>query len=163
MRATAACARSAPSVGLKSNSRGLLPFGIFERSRDFSEIAGMKSGRPIIFIVDDDASVRRALRRLVRSWGWEAQAFASADEFLKAWSPGLSGCLILDVRLPGMSGLELQERLLAQGANLPIIFITAHGDHQAEVRGRQAGAIAFLYKPFDEASLREALRAALAL
>lgn len=123
----------------------------------------MKGGRPIIFIVDDDPSVRRALRRLVQSWGWEAQTFASADEFLGVWSPRLQGCLILDVRLPGMSGLELQERLVAQGASLPIIFITAHGDQHAEIRGRQAGAVAFLYKPFDEASLKEALRAALAL
>ena len=122
-----------------------------------------KGRRPIIFIVDDDPSVRRALRRLVRSWGWDAETFASADDFLSAWSPTLRGCLILDVRLPGMSGVELQQRLATEGARLPIIFITAHGDRQAEARGRQAGAIAFLYKPFDEAALKEALRTALAL
>jgi FixJ family two-component response regulator len=88
----------------------------------------------------------------VESWGWEAQTFSSADEFLSVWSPTHEGCLILDVRLPGMSGLELQERLVAQGIRLPIIFITAHGDRQAEARGRQAGAIAFLYKPFERSS-----------
>jgi FixJ family two-component response regulator len=119
----------------------------------------VKGERPIIFIVDDDPSVRRALRRLVRSWGWDAQTFASADEFLSAWSPAQGGCLILDVRLPGMSGLELQELLEAAGARLPIILITAHGDRQAEARGRHA--VAFLYKPFDELALKEALRKAL--
>ena len=115
---------------------------------------------PVISVVDDDASIRRALRRLLQSAGYVVEAFASAYEFLASASRGRSACLILDIRLDGMTGFELQERLAADRSAIPIIFITAHDDAPTRERVQQAGAAAFLPKPFDAAALLAAVESA---
>ncbi|HEX3561086.1 MAG TPA: response regulator [Pyrinomonadaceae bacterium] len=117
----------------------------------------------VIAIVDDDESVRQALRRLINSVGFKVETFASAEEFLSsARAPG-PDCLILDVRLPGMSGLELQSRLVAANYQLPIIFISAYDDGQTRLRALAAGAIELLPKPFSAEALFEAINSALTL
>jgi FixJ family two-component response regulator len=122
----------------------------------------MREGRPTVFVVDDDASVRRGLERLLRSAGYRAETFASAREFLQRGDPEGAGCLVLDVRMPGQSGLELHEVLATAGVALPVIFITGHGDIPMAVRAIQSGAVDFLPKPFDDEALLEAVRQALA-
>jgi FixJ family two-component response regulator len=114
---------------------------------------------PIVFAVDDDASMREALSRLFRSIGMRAQIFASAEEFLTCKRPDAPACLVLDVRLPGLSGLELQ-RELAELA-IPIIFITGHGDIQMSVEAMKAGAVEFLTKPFRDQMLLDSIRQAI--
>src|SRR5262249_6156207 len=109
---------------------------------------GMKRPENLVFVVEDDASMRTALKNLLRSVGLEAHLFATADEFLKYDRPNLPSCLILDVRLPGLSGLDLQRELSAKHIHIPIIFITAHGDIPMSVRAMKAGAVEFLTKPF---------------
>lgn len=121
----------------------------------------MSESAPLVYIVDDDPSVRRALVRLIRAAGFDVTAFASAQEFLSAPLAERPCCLVLDVRLPGVSGLELQEQLASSGRHLPIIFITGHGDIPMSVRAMKAGAIDFLVKPFHEKELLEAIRAAI--
>ena len=113
-----------------------------------------------IFLVEDDASVRRALKRLVRSFGYEVDAFASAREMLNTLSTAAPDCLIVDVQMPGLNGLDLQHHLATAGYKLPIIYITAHDDAQAYQRAMQAGAVAFLQKPFSDEVLLEAIHAA---
>jgi FixJ family two-component response regulator len=115
----------------------------------------------IISIVDDDQSVRQSLASLLRSVGFAVRAFGSAEDFLKAGQPGATGCLLLDLRMPGMSGLELQQQLAAAGVRVPIVFLTAHGDEEARARALRAGAVAFLTKPFSENALLDAVRVAL--
>src|SRR5690349_611507 len=115
------------------------------------------AGAPLISIVDDDESVRDALKSLIDSVGFHAEPFRSGEEFLS--SPYLlqTDCLITDVRMPGMSGLELQERLNAAHSSIPVVFISAHDDDEARARGLRAGAVAFLQKPFSEDSLLGAI------
>jgi FixJ family two-component response regulator len=120
------------------------------------------SQAPVISIVDDDASVRVATDRLVRSLGYVAYTFGSADEFLRSPQASETSCLIADVQMPGMSGVELQSRLLAEGRRLPIIFVTAFPDENVRARALDAGAICFLTKPFDGSTLIRHLDAALA-
>ena len=115
-----------------------------------------------VHIVDDDPSVRGAVGRLIRSAGYRARAYASADEFLVRESSDGPGCLVLDLRMPGTDGLELQEKLVASGCELPIVFVTGHGDIPASVRAIKAGALDFLTKPFDDAALLDAIRRGLA-
>ena len=115
----------------------------------------------MISIVDDDPSVRRALRRLLRSLGYEVETFNSASDFFASQNQENMECLILDIHMSGMSGFELQQRLIEEGRNLPIIYITAHHDEQTRKRAVQSGAIAYLRKPFDDQSLIEAIRQAL--
>jgi FixJ family two-component response regulator len=122
----------------------------------------MSSDSPIVFVVDDDYRVREALSSLVASIGLEVAAFGSAQEFLESEKPDSPGCLVLDLQLPGTSGLELQ-RELANGHGPPIIFITGHGDIPSSVRAMKAGAVEFLPKPFGEEELLEAIDAAIAL
>ena len=105
--------------------------------------------KPIIAIVDDDDAVREATGSLVRSLGYSASMFASADEFLKSDEISNTSCLITDVRMPGLSGLDLQDRLIAQGHRIPIIFLTGYPDENVRARAMKAGAIAFLSKPFN--------------
>jgi len=114
-----------------------------------------------VYIIDDDESVRRALRRLVRSVGLKAETFATAEEFLRAPEQPPPGCLVLDVHLPGLSGLELQDQLATIGRRIPIVFITAYGEEKMRERALQAGAVAFLQKPFEEQSLLHAIAKAL--
>ena len=113
---------------------------------------------PLISVVDDDPSVRRALRRLLQSEGYAVEAFASAREFLDSSPVGRTACLVLDIRLDGMSGFELQERLVADRAPIPVIFITAHDDAQTRERAHHAGVAGYLPKPFDADPLLDAIR-----
>ena len=117
----------------------------------------MKSQAPtpeqIIYLVDDDEALRDSLAWLLESQGFKVAAFASAEDFLKAWRPEFNGCLLLDVRMPGMSGLELHERLRAQYSTLPIIFITGHGDVPMAVAALKKGAVDFIEKPFNDTEL----------
>ena len=110
-----------------------------------------------LFLVDDDASIRKAMRRFLSSVGFQVQAFSSAEEFLEFISPQATGCLILDVRLPGLTGLELQGRLLDMGSPLKVIFITAFADDKLRDRTFAMGAVAFFEKPVDDEKLLTAL------
>jgi len=115
----------------------------------------------VIAIVDDDLSVRRSLQRLIRSAGWNAESFASAQEFLARPGPGTPSCLVLDLRLPGLSGLDLQKRMAEIGLEIPIVFLTGHGNIPASVQAMKAGAVEFLTKPFDEEDLFQAIQEAI--
>jgi FixJ family two-component response regulator len=117
--------------------------------------------KPTVFIVDDDPSVRDSLELLLRSVGLDVRAYPSAQEFLEGAPPGAAGCLILDIRMPGMSGLDLQERCANAGFFLPVIFITGHGTVPMSVRAMRAGAIDFLEKPFEEQDLLNAIEKAI--
>jgi two-component system, LuxR family, response regulator FixJ len=117
--------------------------------------------RPTIFVVDDDAAVRDALKLLLRSVGQAVETFGSAQEFLEAYSEDRPGCLVLDIRMPGMSGLELQQRLNEKHSILPIIFITGHGDVPMAVEAMQAGAVDFIQKPFRDQDLIDRINQAL--
>ena len=121
----------------------------------------MPTVTPIVFIVDDDVSVRESLELLIQNEGWQAETFASAQEFLDHPRAALPNCLILDVSLPGLNGLELQQRVAAERTDMPIIFITGHGDIPMTVRAMKAGAIEFLTKPFSDEALLNAIRRAL--
>ena len=115
----------------------------------------------IVAIVDDDESVRRALQGLLKAVGLQAKAFASAEEFLDSGQQHNTGCLVTDIRMPGMSGLDLQARLNSQNCRIPTIFITAHGDANMRLQALRAGAVEFLAKPFSDDVLLENVRAAL--
>jgi FixJ family two-component response regulator len=115
----------------------------------------------LVAIVDDDDSIRSALQGLLKAVGLSSQAFASAEEFLKSGQQHQTACLITDIRMPGISGLELQTRLNTEHCRIPTIFITAHGDAQMRMRALRAGAAEFLAKPFDDEALLETVRAAL--
>ena len=119
----------------------------------------MAAERPVVFVVDDDPSMRDAMQDLVASVGLEARVFASAQEFLEAKRPDARGCLVLDVRLPGTSGLNFQQELVKAGIDLPVIFITGHGDIPMSVRAIKAGAVEFLTKPFRDQELLDAINA----
>ena len=114
-----------------------------------------------VFLVDDDASIRDALSLLISLKGLRASVFSSAEDFLAVYNPGWRGCLLTDLKMQGMSGLELQEVLQERGVDLPVVVLTAHGDDETRQRALQAGAIAFLGKPFRGDALLEAVRGAL--
>lgn len=126
-----------------------------------SETVTPSQDTPVVFVVDDDISVRESLELLIRHAGWRVETFASAREFLAR--PGVDGasCLVLDVSLPGLSGLELQQRVASDRADMPIVFITGHGDIPMTVRAMKAGAAEFLTKPFDDEVLLDAIRFAI--
>lgn len=115
----------------------------------------------VVAVIDDDESIRTALKELLRSVGLPVQAFASAEDFLKSSQQQRTGCLIVDIHMPGMSGLELQAKLNADRYRIPTIFITAHGDEKLRMQALRAGAVEFVTKPFDDEALLEAVRAAL--
>jgi FixJ family two-component response regulator len=121
----------------------------------------MSFASPVVFIVDDDAGVRTAMQRLLKSVGLRSEAFAAAQDFLHRTPHDAPSCLILDVRLPGISGLELQRKLIEAGAHIPIIFITAHGDIPMTVSAMKSGAVEFLTKPFRDQDLLDAIQQAL--
>src|ERR1700756_4939210 len=121
----------------------------------------MQQTAPTVFVVDDDEGVRNSLRFLLKSVGLAAHAVGSASEFLATYRPSQPGCLVLDVRMPGMSGLELQEQLNLRGAVVPVIFITGHGDVPMAVEAMQAGAFDFLQKPFRDQDLIDRIQRAL--
>jgi FixJ family two-component response regulator len=117
--------------------------------------------QPIVFVIDDDDSVRRSLERLLRSVDLDAETFASAQDFLRKPMPDRPACVVLDLRLPGPSGLELQESLLRAGHDVPIIFISGHADVPSSVRAIKAGAVDFLQKPFSDQALLDIIHGAL--
>jgi FixJ family two-component response regulator len=135
-------------------TRPFLP--LLVRKRGELAVKGM-----VISIIDDNESIRRALSRLIQSIGLPAEDFASAEEFLLSSRSQDSACLILDLQLPGMSGLELQSQLHVSNPGVPIVFISAHGDEQARARTLTAGAVEFLQKPFSEEALFEAIKTSL--
>jgi two-component system response regulator FixJ len=122
----------------------------------------MKSDAATVLVVDDDAGVRNAMRSLLKSVGLNCTLFASAQEFLDAWQPSQQGCLVLDIRMPGMSGLELQQQLNLRGAVIPVIFMTGHGDIPMAVEAMQHGAFDFLQKPFRDQDLLDRIQRAIA-
>src|ERR1700686_2114330 len=121
----------------------------------------MPSKTNIVAIVDDDDLMRGALQGMLKSVGLPSQAFASAEEFLTSGQQHETACLIADIRMPGMSGLELQAKLNAERCRIPTIFITAHGDEKMRMQALRAGAVEFMAKPFDDEILLESVRAAL--
>ena len=118
----------------------------------------MNERAPIVFVVDDDPSVRRSIKRLIGSVGLQVELFGSAQEFLLSKRPDAPSCLVLDIRLPGISGLDFQHELAEANNHIPIIFITAHGDIPMTVRAMKAGAVEFLTKPFREQDLLDAIQ-----
>jgi len=119
----------------------------------------MREEQPVVFVIDDDASVREAVIDLLRSIGLGAKSFGSTQEFLQSTRPDVPGCIVLDVRLPGPSGLEFQRMLINSNIQLPIIFISAHGDIPMSVRAMKSGATEFLTKPLHEQQLLDAVQA----
>ena len=114
-----------------------------------------------VFVIDDDPDIRAAMQRLLETVGLHAELFAAAQDFLQRKMPEVPSCLVLDLRLPGMSGLEVQRRLIEAGVKIPIIFITAHGDIPTSVRAMKSGAVEFLTKPFRDKDLLDAIEQAL--
>jgi FixJ family two-component response regulator len=121
----------------------------------------MTNNQFIVMIVDDDESIRRAARRLIKSYGFPVETFASAEDFLNSGRLHETACLVLDVQMPGLNGLELQSRLITDGHRVPIIFITACNDENARAQVLKAGALGYLVKPFEEADLLTAINVAL--
>lgn len=121
----------------------------------------MSEPRPVVFVIDDESSVRKSLGRLLTAAGFRVEAFASAQEFLQHPPDDVISCALLDVEMPGLNGLELQQTLVAAHRGLPIVFITGHGDIPTSVRAMRAGAVDFLAKPFDEKDLLAAVTRAL--
>ena len=121
----------------------------------------MKDPDAVVFVVDDDSSIREAIESLVKLAGIRVETFGTAQEFLRNERPDLPGCIVLDVELPGLSGLDLQRELAAHGIKLPIIFITGYGDIPMSVRAMKAGALEFLTKPFRDQDLLNAIQQAL--
>ena len=132
------------------------------RSPDRLERISVSASEPVVFVVDDNRSVREGITRLLASVGLHAETFRTAEEFLHAQKPDALCCAVLDVRLPGLSGLELQKHLLATGQRIPIIFITAHGDVPMSVEAMKGGAVEFLLKPFRHQQLLDAIQRVLA-
>jgi len=131
------------------------------RSRNRLATLAMSADMPIVFIVDDDVSVRESLELLVRNENWKPETFSSAQEFLKHPRTPIPSCLVLDLSLPDLNGLELQKQLVVEHIDMPIIFITAHGDIPKSVQAMKAGALEFLTKPLDNETLVGAVRKAL--
>ena len=117
----------------------------------------------VVFVVDDDASMRDAISRLLNAVGLTVQTFASAREFLNRRLPDVPGCVVLDVRLPGLSGLDLQREMVEKGIHIPVVFITGHGDIPMSVQAMKAGAVEFLTKPFRDQDLLDAVRSGILL
>jgi FixJ family two-component response regulator len=139
------------------------PIGTDVRQRSATPMDGIVADtQPTVFVVDDDASVRRALKRLLASVGLPCATFETAAEFLERARRGVAGCLLLDVRMPGLSGMDVQRLLNADGNDIPIIFVTAHADVPMTVRAMKAGAIEVLTKPFEDQVLLDAVGQALA-
>src|ERR1700758_5307288 len=148
---------SRPTRAVCGHRRGLPVARSFNLHFPFVRATPMPDTRPIIYVVDDDASVRDAISNLLESIGLRTKVFVSTEAFWKAPRPDVPSCLVLDVRLPGASGLEFQEMLIKNGVSIPIIFITAHGDVPMTSRAMKAGAIEFLMKPFQKEELLAAV------
>ncbi len=120
-------------------------------------------GEATVYVVDDDAAIRGGLGDLLESAGLKTRHFSSAEEFIDVWEPEMTGCLVLDVRLPGMSGMELQSKLVESGITLPVIIMTGHGDIPMVKTALKAGAVEFLIKPFQDGELLQAVEQAFAV
>lgn len=131
------------------------------RSSQKLELHTVSQVQPTVFVVDDDISVRESLETLLRFEGWQVETFASAQEFLSQNHPFVPSCLVLDVSLPGLDGLDLQKRMAVERSDIPIVFITGHGNIPMTVRAMKAGAIEFLTKPFQDEVLLNAVKSAL--
>src|SRR5215471_13152886 len=127
----------------------------------YEGLSPMATAKPIVFVVDDDVWVRESLETLIQDEGWQAETFASAQEFLDRPRAPVPSCLLLDISLPGLNGLELQKRIAVERTDVPIIFITGHGDVPKTVQAMRAGAVEFLTKPFNDEVLLTAIRQAL--
>ena len=121
------------------------------------------SKQPNVFVVDDDQAMRNSLKWLIESVGMKVETYSTADDFIQNYYPGRAGCLLLDVRMPGMSGLELQEHFIKHQIKIPIIIITGHGDVPMAVRAMKSGAVDFIEKPFNDELLLESIRNALSM
>jgi len=132
-----------------------------ERVRRLFDEAMTRMAESTVFVVDDDALVRRSLERLIRSVGRRVRTFSTAQEFLRCRRPDGPACIVLDVRMPGLSGLDLQQELSSTGLDMPVIFVTGHGTVSMGVRAMKAGAVDFLEKPFDEQALLDAIQRAI--
>jgi FixJ family two-component response regulator len=132
-----------------------------QKAEQLSVSPGSLTAKPIVFVVDDDISVRESLELLIRCEGWQPETFASAQEFLERPRVLAPSCLVLDYSLPGLNGLELQKRVASERTDMPIIFITGHGDVPMTVQAMKAGAVEFLTKPFGDNVLLDAIRQAL--
>jgi FixJ family two-component response regulator len=121
----------------------------------------MTGGAPVVFVIDDDPSVRSSLKFLLSTVGLQVESFDSADNFLRKKPPDVPSCLVLDVRMPGLSGLDFQRELATRHVHIPVVFITGHGDIPMTVRAMKAGAVEFLTKPFRDQDLLDAVRVAL--
>jgi FixJ family two-component response regulator len=117
----------------------------------------MTKEQTTIYVIDDDESVRKAFKRLLRSVNFEAETFASAEEFLKSQKPKKNSCIIIDIRMPGLTGFDLQRKLTAQGSRVPILVISASDDTQIREQARELGAVAFFRKPIDDQALLDAI------
>jgi FixJ family two-component response regulator len=133
------------------------PIAMFRESR----FTSVPHATPIVFVVDDDVSVRESLELLIRFEGWQPETFESAQEFLTRPRPSVPSCLVLDVSLPGLNGLDLQKRVAVERTDMPIIFITGHGDIPMSVQAMKAGAVEFLTKPFGDEILLSSIRQAI--
>jgi FixJ family two-component response regulator len=142
-----------------ANSQSMIAAAAAER---YFVTMGIQRKAKMVAIVDDDELMRSALQGMLKSVGLPSQAFAYAEEFLNSGQHQQTACLIADIRMPGMSGLELQAKLNAEHCRIPTIFITAHGDTKMRMQALRAGAVEFLAKPFDDEVLLESVRAALA-
>jgi len=134
---------------------------IFRQTRYFVNVMLAEANTKLIAVVDDDELLRTALQRLLKSSGFAVRSFGSAEDLLKSGQLADIACLIADIRMPGMSGLDLQAKLNAESCAIPIIFITAHGDERMRLEAMRGGAVAFLAKPFDSGILLDRVRAAL--
>ncbi|HWM67033.1 MAG TPA: response regulator, partial [Steroidobacteraceae bacterium] len=130
-------------------------------SDDVPRSSAIADATPIVFVVDDDISVRESLESLIRCAGWQPETFASAEEFIAHPRPFVPSCLVLDVSLPDLNGLDLQKRVAADRSDMPIIFITGYGDVPMTVQAMKAGAVEFLTKPFGDDVLLSAIRNAI--
>jgi len=116
---------------------------------------------PVVFVVDDDISIRESMELLIKNEGWHVETFTSAEEFLQRPNESVASCLVLDISMPGLNGLELQKRLAVERPNMPIIFVTGHGDIRKTVQAMKAGAVEFLTKPFPDRTLVSAISGAI--
>ncbi|MBV9275475.1 MAG: response regulator transcription factor [Verrucomicrobia bacterium] len=139
----------------------MVPVQPFNSPFEVSAESPLPKFKAIVFVIDDDLSVREALERLLRSVGWSVETFASAQEFLAHRRENIPSCLVLDVNLPDLSGLDLQKKILEANREIPIVFITGHQDVPTSVRAMKAGAVEFLVKPFSEADLLDAIEQAI--
>ena len=147
--------------GLAMTNGTTLPRSTADQARRAAKTSSAPDAAATVYVVDDDAAVRQSLELLIDSAGWQVESFASALEFLESPRPAVPSCLVLDVWLPGLSGLELQERISADRVDVPIIFVTGHGDVPMTVRAMKGGAVEFLTKPFRDDVLLSAVQDAI--